>query len=202
MDLLFGLYMALIGATGVFASLALIAAASILLKRFFANKNLPGTPLLEDVESMKGADAKAEGRGDIIQVNVDNKQRNVAIQALGVEKDSDELLIPEINEETKIMIDDEEHTIKITTPTPPSKALGKQEIPTVAKHVIRAPMRGNIIKIPVKIGEKVQNGAVLIILETMKMENAIASPIIGTIKTVDVSEGDSVEPEQILITID
>jgi len=194
--------MALIGATGVFASLALIAAASILLKRFFANKNLPGTPLLEDVESMKGADAKAEGRGDIIQVNVDNKQRNVAIQALGVEKDSDELLIPEINEETKIMIDDEEHTIKITTPTPPSKALGKQEIPTVAKHVIRAPMRGNIIKIPVKIGEKVQNGAVLIILETMKMENAIASPIIGTIKTVDVSEGDSVEPEQILITID
>ncbi|RLI11271.1 acetyl-CoA carboxylase biotin carboxyl carrier protein subunit, partial [Candidatus Bathyarchaeota archaeon] len=39
-------------------------------------------------------------------------------------------------------------------------------------------------------------------LETMKMENTIESPVSGVIKTIKVSEGDSVKTDEVLMVID
>jgi biotin carboxyl carrier protein len=62
-------------------------------------------------------------------------------------------------------------------------------------------MRGTVIRVPVKVGEKVEKGTVIVVLETMKMENAFESPISGVIKAVRVSEGDTVNAEDALIEI-
>jgi biotin carboxyl carrier protein len=45
----------------------------------------------------------------------------------------------------------------------------------------------------------VKKGDVLLILEAMKMENAIKSPVDGTIKAIPVTKGKSVEKNQILL---
>ncbi|MBV1870743.1 MAG: sodium-extruding oxaloacetate decarboxylase subunit alpha [Gammaproteobacteria bacterium] len=64
--------------------------------------------------------------------------------------------------------------------------------PSPSGEVVSAPLAGNIFKVHVVVGQVVQEGDVLIILEAMKMETEIRAHTAGTITSVDVSEGDSV----------
>ncbi len=67
---------------------------------------------------------------------------------------------------------------------------------------IKAPMPGMILKIKKKPGEKINLGESIIILEAMKMENDIKSPVSGVIKDVYISEGTAVEKGAKLFSID
>lgn len=64
---------------------------------------------------------------------------------------------------------------------------------------IKAPMPGLIIDLKIKVGDTVNAGDALLILEAMKMENVLKSPGGGTVKSVKVKKGDSVEKGQVLI---
>lgn len=64
---------------------------------------------------------------------------------------------------------------------------------------VLAPMPGNIWKIKTSVGAKVEKHEVLLILEAMKMENEIVAPEAGTVMSILVKEGDSVEPGKIMI---
>jgi biotin carboxyl carrier protein len=64
---------------------------------------------------------------------------------------------------------------------------------------IKAPMPGLILDIPIKEGDNVQKGDVLIVLEAMKMENSIKSSQSGTIQKILVSTGQGVEKNQVMI---
>lgn len=64
---------------------------------------------------------------------------------------------------------------------------------------VKAPMPGLILQIQTTIGAAVNKGDVLLILEAMKMENAIKSPVDGTIKAIPVSIGKSVDKNQVLV---
>ena len=66
---------------------------------------------------------------------------------------------------------------------------------------VDAPMPGSVIKVNVKVGDKVTNGQALVILEAMKMENEIASPADGVVASINVSQGDSVNTGDVLITL-
>lgn len=68
-------------------------------------------------------------------------------------------------------------------------------------EVVKAPMPGNILKINVAPGQKVEEGDVLIVLEAMKMENEIVATKSGTVAQVAVSEGAVVETGAPLIVI-
>ena len=62
-----------------------------------------------------------------------------------------------------------------------------------SRVIVKAPMPGMIIKIKKKAGEKINSGESVLILEAMKMENDIRSPIAGAIETMRVNEGKTVE---------
>ncbi len=64
---------------------------------------------------------------------------------------------------------------------------------------VRAPMPGMILEAKVRAGEKVQMLQPLIIIEAMKMENIIKSPVTAIVKRVAVSPGKSVEKNDLLI---
>ncbi len=64
---------------------------------------------------------------------------------------------------------------------------------------LKAPMPGLILDIKVTEGQAVLKGDVVVILEAMKMENAIKAPADGTVKAVKVKTGDNVEKNQVLI---
>jgi len=71
-----------------------------------------------------------------------------------------------------------------------------------ATVTIEAPMPGKIVEVLVEEGSEIKTGEPVIILEAMKMQNEIASPIDGTIKKIMVRKNDSVMKEDLLIEID
>ncbi len=66
---------------------------------------------------------------------------------------------------------------------------------------VTAPMPGTILKVNVAVGDQVNKGQVLLILEAMKMENEIVSPANGRIASANVSKGSSVNSGDLLISI-
>ena len=62
-------------------------------------------------------------------------------------------------------------------------------------------MNGTILRVNVKVGDTVKKDDVLCVLEAMKMENEIFAPQAGTITSVVVSQGASVNADDVLVTI-
>lgn len=63
----------------------------------------------------------------------------------------------------------------------------------------RAPMNGTIVACPVKQGDHVLPGTVLVVMEAMKMEHNIVAPVAGTVETLYCAPGDMVTGEQHLL---
>lgn len=70
-----------------------------------------------------------------------------------------------------------------------------------AGNALKAPLPGTITAVNVKVGDKVNAGDVVIILEAMKMQNNIEAENAGTITAINVTPGDSVMEGSILLTI-
>jgi glutaconyl-CoA decarboxylase len=66
---------------------------------------------------------------------------------------------------------------------------------------MNAPMPGSVSKIVAREGQVVKKGDVIIMLEAMKMQNEMASPVAGTVKSIAVSVGESVKPGQLMAII-
>ena len=67
---------------------------------------------------------------------------------------------------------------------------------------VESEITGNVWKIEVKVGDKVEVEDVIMILESMKMEIPVEAPTAGTIKELRVKEKDNVEEDQILAVIE
>jgi len=66
---------------------------------------------------------------------------------------------------------------------------------------VRPPMNGKVERILVKPGQAVAKGDVLFVLEAMKMQNEVRSPVGGTVQAVHAAAGAVVEPSQVLVEI-
>jgi biotin carboxyl carrier protein len=67
---------------------------------------------------------------------------------------------------------------------------------------VRAPMPGKVVKVLVKQGDKVTTGQGVAVVEAMKMENELRAPRDGTVTKIHVSEGQAVEPQEPLVTLE
>ena len=74
-------------------------------------------------------------------------------------------------------------------------------VPAAGEASVKAPMPGNILSVNVKVGDAVKKGQVVMILEAMKMENEILSPVDGTVSAVFVQQGATVNPDAALCSI-
>ncbi len=70
-----------------------------------------------------------------------------------------------------------------------------------AGEVVKSPMPGNVLKINVTPGQKVNEGDVLLILEAMKMENEVVSTKTGTVAQIVVEKGAVVETGSPLVVV-
>jgi biotin carboxyl carrier protein len=70
------------------------------------------------------------------------------------------------------------------------------------KIVLQAPMPGLVIDIPVKEGQEVEKGNVLLILESMKMQNELTAPRAGRITRIQVKVNDHVDRTQVLLVLE
>jgi oxaloacetate decarboxylase alpha subunit/pyruvate carboxylase subunit B len=98
----------------------------------------------------------------------------------------------------------------VAPPPPPPKpakapAPKKEATPTEASSVegtpLKAPMPGMIVSYEVKVGDSVNDGDTVVILEAMKMQNALPAPATGTVQAINYASGDSVSKNDILCVI-
>ncbi len=66
---------------------------------------------------------------------------------------------------------------------------------------LKAPMPGLVVAVPVSEGQQVSAGDVLVILESMKMQNELKSPQDGVVRRVRVEAGQSVERNQVMLSV-
>ena len=66
---------------------------------------------------------------------------------------------------------------------------------------MKAPLAGVVIEVLVSVGQKVNEGDPIIMLEAMKMETEIRANASGTILSVAIKKGDSIQSDQSLMTI-
>jgi biotin carboxyl carrier protein len=69
-------------------------------------------------------------------------------------------------------------------------------------NIIKSPMPGKVVNIPVKTGDRVEAGQTVIILSAMKMESEFKAGNDGIVTEIAVKEGDSVESNQLLVVIE
>ena len=86
-------------------------------------------------------------------------------------------------------------------PAPAPKAAPKAAAPSAGAATITSPMPGTILDIKVKVGDVVADGQLLFILEAMKMENEIFAGSAGTVETVQVTKGASVNAGDIVLSL-
>ena len=69
-------------------------------------------------------------------------------------------------------------------------------------NAVTSPMPGTILKVNVSLGDTVQKGQAILVLEAMKMENEISAPKAGKIIALHVKQGDSVQGGDALFEIE
>jgi propionyl-CoA carboxylase alpha chain len=65
-----------------------------------------------------------------------------------------------------------------------------------------APMPGGVVRVEVAVGDTVEPGRLLVVLEAMKMEHAVTASAAGTVSEVQVSVGDQVETGRVLVVVE
>jgi len=80
--------------------------------------------------------------------------------------------------------------------------LGMNSTNSTSISDIKAPMPGTILSLDVEEGNEVCKGDTILILEAMKMENVIKSPGDGKVSSILVKQGDNVEKNQLLISLE
>ena len=69
-----------------------------------------------------------------------------------------------------------------------------------AKTVV-APIAGKVLSIPVKVGDKIAKNQTVAVIEAMKLENEVPSPVEGTVEEIKVSVGAQVNNKDVLIIL-
>ncbi len=99
--------------------------------------------------------------------------------------------------------------VKVEAPKPvakapaavPAAAPAPTPAPAGAGTAIKSPLPGTITDVKVNVGDKVNAGDVVLVLEAMKMQNNIESETTGTVTSIAVKPGDSVMEGSVLLTI-
>ncbi|KON30311.1 hypothetical protein AC482_04270 [miscellaneous Crenarchaeota group-15 archaeon DG-45] len=118
-----------------------------------------------------------------------------------------------VNGETfTVEVEEVEEASRVETPPAPSQTTAEaprrveqakraRPKPAVTEGVVTAPIPGVVSEVRVSVGEAVEAGAPLLVLEAMKMENEIYAPVAGVVKEVYVETGQRVGRDERLVLI-
>ena len=65
--------------------------------------------------------------------------------------------------------------------------------------VCRSPVSGIVVRVAAQVGQQLQPGDILLVLEAMKMETNITAPLAGKIAAIKVNQGDGVQAGQVVV---
>ena len=136
----------------------------------------------------QGKTAIMEINGRSFKASIMKNQRNVLKVKIGG-KIFEVQHQAEVRKETAVKIE----TVAIIPRKPASLA--------IEKDAVTAPIAGRIVLLKASVGQKIEKGECICVLEAMKMENEIAAPKAGVVKEIRVSEGAIVKKRDVLAVI-
>ena len=92
--------------------------------------------------------------------------------------------------------------VVIESQAAPSEVTPRQARVETATGAIRSPLPGKVVSIKCSVGDSVKAGDTVLVLESMKMENAIMAPKSGRVKEIPVVEGANVALDDVLLVIE
>ena len=91
---------------------------------------------------------------------------------------------------------------KPAAPKAEEKPVEEKQQAVITGNTVTAPLPGRIIDIKVKVGDEVKAGQEVLVLEAMKMENAVTTDYSGKVKQILVQAGDTVATDAVLLEIE
>ena len=85
--------------------------------------------------------------------------------------------------------------------TPAAPKAAPAAAPAAGGETVKAPMPGTILKMNVKVGDKVEKDGLVCVLEAMNMENEIFSPVAGTVTAINAPQGATVASGDAIVTL-
>lgn len=98
-------------------------------------------------------------------------------------------------------ISEKEGTIAVPQQTQAALAATSAPAASGTGTKVESPMQGLVVEVKVTVGTKVKAGDTIIVLEAMKMENPIVAPVDGTITSIVVNKGDTIDGGALIATI-
>ena len=128
---------------------------------------------------------------DVYGVHVMWKKRRYPVEIVRVKQNRYEILFNDIS-----------YTFTIETPfSLERKRVLSKSTGINDKLIIRAPMPGKIVEVPVHEGSEIKSGEPVIVLEAMKMQNEILSSVNGVVARIGVKPGQNVMKDDILAEV-
>ena len=154
---------------------------------------------------------KVKGVDYVVEIqDIEGNIANVTVNGIPFEV---EMKQPVKSSKQKVKLNDGQNNISASSVASAGSAAGsssaassdsasssKQATPAAGKPVV-APLPGTINEIKVKVGDKVNTGDTVVVLEAMKMQNNIDADTSGTITSINVNKGDAVMEGDTLVTI-
>ncbi|MEB3188031.1 MAG: biotin carboxylase N-terminal domain-containing protein [bacterium] len=82
-----------------------------------------------------------------------------------------------------------------------TRSTRKAAAPTASADDLQAPMHATVRKVLVEVGQAVETGQPLVVVEAMKMESELGAPRSGIVKAIQVQPGDVIEARQVLVKL-
>ena len=154
---------------------------------------------------------RARTRPEWVEDTLDLSGLSVAPAGIAPAESDDE--VPTVQRDVTAEVDGRRYSVRLWVPdlgpaTGPARATGRPKrasshaVAGTGSGQVTVPMQGTIVKVLVAVGDVVEVGQSICLLEAMKMENAVAAEKDGVIKELRVSAGDSVGAGDIVAVIE
>lgn len=144
------------------------------------------------------------------QVTINGMTHQIDLEALGdelvysllLDGRSYEALVSPADDAWQVLLKGVQHLVYVEDERERRlRAAAGSSLPEHQEFLLKAPMPGLIVEVPVTNGQEVKKGDVLLILESMKMQNELKSPRNGVVSRIRVEVGDSVNQRDTLLIV-
>ncbi len=124
------------------------------------------------------------------------------VYSLIVDGRSHEGYVQEVDNDWQVLLRGRLYSIKVEDEREKRlRAAAGGGVAETGEYHLKAPMPGLVVAISVEEGQEVKKGQVLLILESMKMQNELKAPRDGVINRIKIKAGESVEQKQAMLSI-
>ncbi len=133
---------------------------------------------------------------------VDGKKTGRTNYSLIVDNRSFEIEVDNTDDEYRVLVDGRNYRIHMVDERRVRIGSAQSALELQGRQNVSVPMPGKIVAILVGEGDAVEKGQGLVIVEAMKMENEVRSPIAGAVKEIKVKPGDTVGAGDVVAVIE